>query len=116
PIFEGRIFGSAPERGDVVVFKWPRDNRTDYIKRVIGLPGDRIQMRAGVLHINGEPVEGVVISRGELENGFYPPGAQRVRETLPGGRSYITQDFGRDYSDLDDTRVYEVPAGYYFMM
>lgn len=116
PLFEGRILARQPERGDIVVFKWPRDNRTDYIKRVIGLPGDRVQMRRGVLHINDTPVEGAVISRGQLENGMYPPGAQRVRETLPNGRSYVTQDFGRDYSDLDDTRVYVVPAGHYFMM
>src|SRR5919107_2088503 len=56
PLFSGRIWGSEPERGDVVVFKLPTDNSTDYIKRVIGLPGDRIQVRDGILHINGEPV------------------------------------------------------------
>src|ERR1700756_4344388 len=57
PLFSGRIFGSPPQRGDVVVFRLPRDDSTDYIKRVIGLPGDRIQMIHGVLHINGEPVK-----------------------------------------------------------
>src|ERR671930_671195 len=57
PLFSGRIFGSEPKRGDVVVFRLPRDDSTDYIKRVIGLPGDRIQMIGGVLHINGEPVK-----------------------------------------------------------
>src|ERR671935_2375922 len=57
PLFSGRIFGSNPERGDVVVFRLPKDDTTDYIKRVIGLPGDRIQMIDGVLHINGEPVK-----------------------------------------------------------
>ncbi|HEY8353094.1 MAG TPA: signal peptidase I, partial [Sphingomonadales bacterium] len=57
PIFEGRIFARPVERGDVAVFKLPRDNRTDYIKRIIGLPGDRIQMVDGVLFINGEPVK-----------------------------------------------------------
>src|SRR3974390_2721887 len=55
-LFSGRIFGSTPERGDVVVFRLPRDDSTDYIKRVIGLPGDRIQMIDGVLNINGQPV------------------------------------------------------------
>src|SRR5438067_9206790 len=57
PLFSGRIFGSAPERGDVVVFRLPKDDSVDYIKRVIGLPGDRIQMIDGLLHINGAPVK-----------------------------------------------------------
>jgi len=55
-LFTGRIAGSLPARGDVAVFKLPRDNSTDYIKRIIGLPGDRVQVRAGVLHLNGQPV------------------------------------------------------------
>ena len=57
PLFNGRIFGSQPKRGDIVVFKLPKDNSTDYIKRVIGLPGDKIQVIGGVLHINGKPVQ-----------------------------------------------------------
>src|SRR5467141_3038334 len=57
PLFPGRIWASPPTRGDVVVFRLPKDDSTDYIKRVIGLPGDRIQMIDGVLHINGEPVK-----------------------------------------------------------
>src|SRR5213082_1807735 len=56
-IFSGRLLGSPPTRGDVVVFRLPREDSTDYIKRVIGLPGDRIQMIKGQLHINGEPVK-----------------------------------------------------------
>ncbi|MCA3342935.1 MAG: signal peptidase I, partial [Roseomonas sp.] len=55
-LFEGRIFASPPKRGDVAVFKLPRDGSTDYIKRIIGLPGDRVQMRAGILYLNGAPV------------------------------------------------------------
>src|SRR5947209_15821726 len=57
PLFSGRIWASAPQRGDVVVFRLPKDDSIDYIKRVIGLPGDRIQMINGLLHINGEPVK-----------------------------------------------------------
>src|SRR5438105_15571351 len=57
PLFSGRIWASEPNRGDIVVFRLPKDDSTDYIKRVIGLPGDRIQMIDGVLHINGEPVK-----------------------------------------------------------
>src|SRR6188472_4120872 len=57
PLFSGRIWASAPDRGDVVVFRLPKDDSTDYIKRVIGLPNDRIQMIDGVLHINGQPVK-----------------------------------------------------------
>src|SRR5437879_9761433 len=57
PLFSGRILGRAPERGDVAVFRLPKDDSTDYIKRVIGLPNDRIQMINGLLHINGEPVK-----------------------------------------------------------
>ena len=53
PLFDGRVFSQAPKRGDIVVFKLPRDGRTDYIKRLVGLPGDRIQVREGVLLING---------------------------------------------------------------
>src|SRR5262249_7856771 len=57
PIFSGRIFGSEPERGDIVVFRLPKDDSTDYIKRVIGLPGDHVQMKDGLLHINEKPVQ-----------------------------------------------------------
>src|ERR671930_1085555 len=57
PLFSGRIFGSEPSRGDIVVFRLPKDDSTDYIKRVIGLPGDRIQMKEGLLHINDVPVK-----------------------------------------------------------
>jgi signal peptidase I len=115
PVGEGRIFGSAPARGDIVVFKLPRDDRTDYIKRVIGLPGDQIQMIANKLYINGVAVQDVVIGESEAADVFGPRSVVRARETLPGGKSFNTQDFGPG-GDLDDTGVYTVPAGYYFMM
>jgi signal peptidase I len=115
PLFEGRIFGSQPDRGDVVVFKLPQDNRTDYIKRVVGLPGDRVQMIGGLLHINGRAVENVPAGSLRIDGPFGPMDAAQVDETLPEGRTFRIQDFGRGF-DLDDTQVFEVPEGYYFMM
>ena len=114
PVFEGRIFGNEPERGDIVVFKLPRDDRTDYIKRVIGLPGDRIQMINNVLHINGEAARDVVVTGQDVTN-MYGELIVTADETLPGGRTFRIQDFGPG-RDLDDTPVFEVPAGHYFMM
>ena len=114
PIFEGRIFDRAPQRGDIVVFKLPRDNRTDYIKRLIGLPGDRVQMINNVLHINGQPVRDVVVTAEQLTNMYGEPIIQ-ADETLPEGRTFRIQDFGPG-RDLDSTPVFEVPQGYYFMM
>lgn len=114
PIFEGRVFGQSPQRGDIVVFKLPRDNKTDYIKRVIGLPGDKVQMINNVLHINGQPVKDVVVSEADLTNMYGMPLIQ-ARETTPEGRTFTIQDFGPG-NDLDDTVEFEVPAGHYFMM
>lgn len=114
PIFEGRIFDRAPQRGDIVVFKLPRDNKTDYIKRLIGLPGDRVQMINNVLHINGAPVRDVAVTAEQLTN-LYGQQIVQADETLPGGKTFRIQDFGPG-GDLDDTPVYEVPAGFYFMM
>ncbi|MGH7018957.1 MAG: signal peptidase I [Brevundimonas sp.] len=115
PLFDGRILGKDPTPGDIVVFKLPRDNKTDYIKRVIGLPGDKVQMIANKLYINGAPVKDVVVSRAEMADMFGPRPVTQVRETLPNGKSFMTQDFGPG-GDLDDTPVYEVPSGHFFMM
>ena len=115
PLIPGRIFARTPERGDVVVFKAPPVNDNDYIKRVIGLPGDRIQMIANKLYINDKPVQDVLVTRREIEDIFGPRMVSEVRETLPEGKSFMTQDFGPG-NDLDDTPVYEVPVGHYFMM
>ncbi|QYC11406.1 signal peptidase I [Brevundimonas nasdae] len=115
PLFNGRIMGSAPKRGDIVVFKLPRDNKTDFIKRVIGLPGDRVQMISNKLYINDKPVQDVVVSTQEVQDMFGSHPVIQARETLPNGKSFMTQDFGPG-NDLDDTPVYEVPVGHYFMM
>src|ERR1700743_2146901 len=92
PIFSGRIFGREPNRGDVVVFRLPKDDTTDYIKRVIGLPGDRIQMIDGLLHINGEPVKRERVADFIDDENGSPERVRRWRETLPNGVSYQTLD------------------------
>jgi len=116
PLFSGRIWGGEPERGDVVVFKYPPDPSLDYIKRVIGLPGDHIQMREGQLYINGIAVPREKI--GQIDNVDITELARPVdiyRETLPNGVSYETLDLSPN-SVGDNTREFVVPEGHYFMM
>jgi signal peptidase I len=117
PLFSGRVAAfSNPERGDVVVFRLPKDDSVDYIKRVIGLPGDAIQMIDGVLHINGQPVTRVRIEDFvDTDEGRGTTHVQRWRETLPNGVSYTTLDLPYNLQS-DNTDVYHVPPGNYFMM
>jgi signal peptidase I len=110
PPFQGRILQGLPKRGDVAVFRKPADTSVDYIKRVIGLPGDEIQMQDGVLYINGKAVPKVP-AEPYLHNGKM---IERFQETLPDGVSYFVLDEGR--KSFDSTGVYKVPPGAYFMM
>lgn len=133
--FSGRIWGGLPDRGDIVVFRYPGSANEDFVKRVIGLPGDRIAVRGGVVILNGQPVQrqriadyavpitpnspcrivGNAPGAGEATG---PAGLEcrypRFRETLPGGRSYDVLDQGD--GDLDDWPEIVVPEGQLFVM
>lgn len=113
---EGRIFGSEPKRGDVVVFKNRKDANKDYIKRLIGLPGDEIRMVEGRLHINGEPVAKTFVENRTVVCDGREALIPAYRETLPNGVSYIVEECHGDQGALDNRGPYQVPAGHFFMM
>jgi signal peptidase I len=118
PLIPGRIFYTQPERGDVAVFKTPEDNKTDYIKRIVGLPGDRIQVKGGVLHINGSPVKREVVNvlPGCGLSGYkLDARSTGYIETLPNGRSHVIREQD-DQHPLDNTREFAVPADHFFAM
>jgi signal peptidase I len=118
PIIQGRLFNTLPKRGDVVVFKLPRDNKTDFIKRVIGLPGDRIQMKHDQLYINDKAVPNTVVGPVHAEDAVRFNGTETATaysESLPDGRTHLMQDMVTDGA-VDDTGVYVVPPHHYFMM
>lgn len=114
---DGRLFGgdSTPQRGQVAVFRLPSDTSVDYIKRVIGVPGDRIQVRQGVLHINGQPVERRLVGNGRQGASGGGQTTTLYQETLPGGLTHLIQEIS-DRQTFDNTPEYVVPAGHYFMM
>ena len=107
PLFSGRLLDQHPVRGDIVIFKLPSDGKTDFIKRIVGLPGDRVQYRGGRLLINGTAVE-------RRRVGTFDGMAHYI-ETLPNGRRHsIAEETDAGYAD--NTQVFEVPEGHYFAL
>tara|TARA_Y100000996_G_C22449297_1_gene613116 strand:+ start:63 stop:797 length:735 start_codon:yes stop_codon:yes gene_type:complete len=115
PIFKGRIFSNKPKRGDVIVFKTPADNRTDYIKRLIGLPGDKIQFIDSNLYLNNnEILKSKISSKDEIFCGLKNIDVFTFEEKLPNGKNFNTvylKNF--NYKDSD---IFEVPQNHYFFL
>lgn len=109
----GRIFGGEPARGDVIVFRRPGQEDVDFIKRLIGLPGDRIQVRNSTVYINDRAVARQVVDIDSTEAGSTP-----FMETLPNGRQYMVLEVESGFANSrsDNTRVFHVPPGHYFFM
>jgi signal peptidase I len=109
--------GSDPQRGDMTVFKHPKQPEFDYVKRVIGIPGDRIQMRGGVPYLNGSAIlrEPVMLDAAFVQSQGVSEGTQFFRETLPNGRSYVIAEFPQENA-FDNTEEYVVPDGHYFTL
>lgn len=113
---EGRVWNKKPKRGDVIVFKLPSNPRIDYIKRIVAMPGERVQVIRGILHINGSPVKRELVGEKTVHNDYGGESLTREYiETLPGGIQHAIYEDG-DNEPLDNTDVTIVPDGHYFVM
>jgi len=106
PLIKGKIFEISPKRGDVIIFK-PHHTRNDYIKRLIGLPGDKIKLVDGIVYINSKPIEREFVGTDKNDIAIY-------KETMPSGISYEIRDLGD--KPQDNMKEFEVPANHYFFI
>ena len=113
--FDGRIFETPPQRGDVAVFRQPKNESVAFIKRIVGFPGDRIQLVNGILRINDVAVTRDRKGFATVSNGYDVIRFSVYQETLPNGKSYLIQERSDD-DLLDNTNAFLVPEGHYFMM
>jgi signal peptidase I len=115
PLGEGRFLARQPKRGDVIVFRLPRNLHVDYIKRLIGLPGDHIQVKHGVVFINDKALPQQPVGQASTELGGFLAQADVYRETLPDGRTHLSYSVDPTQPP-ENTDVYIVPEGHYFFM
>jgi len=115
PIFNGRILFHSPARGDIIVFKLPSDNKMDYIKRLIGLPGDHIQVKHGTVFINNQPIAQMPQGETTIDFGGLMTRADVIREKMANGKTYLTNSIDPT-QPVENTDVFVVPEGQYFFM
>lgn len=115
PLFKKRMFEKNPNYGDLVVFKTPADNRTDYIKRLIGLPGDTIQFKNGLVLLNNIPIPRIKVKiEYEIRCGAFSPNVNAYKETLPNGKQYIA--VYNEKGTMQNTDEYKVPPNHFFFL
>mgnify|MGYP001209661011 CR=1 FL=1 len=118
PLIPGRIFYKEPKRGDIVVFKTPEDNRTDYIKRLIGLPGDKISMQSNQIFINGKKIKSEFLNNENLKYQSQSFDVQKIKETLPNQKTYSVYEFNKTSSVFNTNSFNEiiVPEDSFFVI